>query len=200
MPSTDSQNPQRPNPPSRVSSSSTSKPSRNDQQITQSENRSGDIIATIIYQIDQLSSFSNYPIRTLVEHARDFGPHLKRGRLETNQIRKFLDALNQIKAQITQIDEDEKLKEIFRQIDHEEISPDEKNNRKDQARFQKIESDIVLLKPKLAYASARQDAVTALSKVMTKAIDKVHSLADFERLVQFLESTIAYHKASEGKN
>ena len=197
MPSTD---PQKLNLSSKPTLPPVSNQFRNNQPTTQSQTRSGDIKATIIQQIDQLSEgFSSYPIRTLVEHAEEFGPHLKRGRLETNQIRKFLDALNQIKAKLTQIDEDEKLKEIFHQIDGESISPDEKNGRKDKARFQGIESDIVLLKPRLAYASARQDSVTALSEVMAKAIDKVHTTADFERLVQFLESTIAYHKAEGGR-
>ena len=66
--------------------------------------------------------------------------------------------------------------------------------------FSKIETEVVMLKPKLAYAAARQTSVKALSKVMSAAIDKVHSVNDFHRLVQFLESTIAYHKASGGKD
>jgi len=65
--------------------------------------------------------------------------------------------------------------------------------------FNKIEPEIVLLKPKLAYAAARQPAAKPLSNVMSVAIDKVHSLEDFERLVQLIESTIAYHKAEGGK-
>ena len=65
--------------------------------------------------------------------------------------------------------------------------------------FSKIEPEIVLLKPKLAYAAARQNAAKPLSNVMSVAIDKVHSLEDFERLVQLIESTIAYHKAEGGK-
>ena len=58
---------------------------------------------------------------------------------------------------------------------------------------------MVLLQPKLAYAAARQKAAKPLSDVMSIAIDKVHSKEDFERLVQFLESIIAYHKAEGGK-
>ena len=57
-----------------------------------------------------------------------------------------------------------------------------------------------MLKPKLAYAAARQSSVQALSKVMSAAIDQVCSIEDFQRLVQFLESTIAYHKASGGRD
>lgn len=114
-------------------------------------------------------TLKDYPIRKLVEHAQAFGPELKRQRLETNQVRKFLDAINRLKANLTGND------------------------------FSAIETEVVLLKPKLAYAAARQDAVKSLSKVMSAAIDKVHSKEDFERLVQLIESIIAYHKAEDGK-
>jgi CRISPR-associated protein Csm2 len=134
----------------------------------------------------QLSSLKDYPIRELVKHAEAFGPELRRQRLETNQIRKFLDALNQLKSQLvretpaddTEIDEAE-TKVLL-------LKPE-------------IEAKVVLLKPKLAYAAARQSAVKPLSHVMSAAIDKVHSKADFDRLVQLVESIIAYHKAEGGR-
>lgn len=100
----------------------------------------------------------DYPIRDLVKHAQQFGPELKRQRLETNQVRKFLDAINQLKAKLVGND------------------------------FSAIETEVVLLKPKLAYAAARQDAVKALNKVMEEAIDRVHSKDDFERLVQLMDN------------
>lgn len=120
-------------------------------------------------QSDQLRSLKDYPIRELVKHAEAFGPELRRQRLETNQIRKFLDALNQLKAKLVE------------------------------GNFATIETEVVLLKPKLAYATARQNAVKPLNRVLSAAIDKVHSREDFERLVQFVESVIAYHKAEGGK-
>lgn len=118
---------------------------------------------------EKLVSLKDYPIRKLVEHAQILGPELKRQRLETNQVRKFLDAINRLKANLSGND------------------------------FSVIETEVVLLKPKLAYAAARQNAVKSLSKVMSVAIDKVHSKEDFERLVQLIESIIAYHKAEDGK-
>ncbi len=114
-------------------------------------------------------SLKNYPIRKLVLHAEAFGPELKRQRLETNQIRKFLDAINQLKAKMIG------------------------------SEFALIENEVVLLKPKLAYAAARQPAVKSLNKVMSAAIDNVHDKDDFERLVQLIEAIIAYHKAEDGK-
>jgi CRISPR-associated protein Csm2 len=118
---------------------------------------------------NDLKSLKEYPIRKLVQHAEAFGPELKRQRLETNQIRKFLDAINQLKAKLVGDD------------------------------FSAIETEVVLLKPKLAYAAARQNAVRPLNNVMSAAIDKVHSKEDFDRLVQLIESIIAYHKAEGGK-
>ena len=119
--------------------------------------------------IGNIESLKRYPIRELVRHSAKFGTDLRKQRLETNQVRKFLDALNRIKADLAD------------------------------KTFREIEADIVLLKPKLAYAAARQRAAKPLSDVMSVAIDKVHDLEDFERLVQFVESIIAYHKAAGGK-
>ncbi|MCT7995980.1 type III-A CRISPR-associated protein Csm2 [Laspinema olomoucense] len=130
-----------------------------------------DITQDIIQKIDGLpGTLKMYPIRDLVNHAEKFGPYLKQQRLETNQVRKFLDAINRLKSVLAQEND-----------------------------FSKIETEVVLLKPKLAYAAAREKAAKPLSQVMSKAIDKVASTEDFERLVQFIESIIAYHKAEGGK-
>lgn len=136
----------------------------------------------IITTINQLTDgLHTYPIRQMVEDAEKFGPFLRNQRLETNQIRKFLDAINRLKAKLTQGEIDE-------------TAP-----REAALVFQEIEPEIVLLKPKLAYAAARQKAAKPLSDVMSAAIDRVHSLEDFNRLVQLIESIIAYHKAEGGK-
>jgi CRISPR-associated protein Csm2 len=167
MPPTDSQEPKKPNP-----SGKTSLPPPNSSRNVPSQNRSEEITTTIIKAINQLTNgFSSYSIRDLVKHTEAFGSHLERNQLKTNQVRKFLDAVNRIKADL----------------------PEDGD-------FSKIETDVVLLKPKLAYAAARQPAAKPLSDVMSAAIEEVHSIDDFKRLVQFLESTIAYHKASGGKD
>jgi CRISPR-associated protein Csm2 len=133
------------------------------------------ISQTIVDRIEKFKTFSEYGIRDLVKDAEQLGAELKLGKLETNQVRKFLDAINQIKANL---------------IDETATSQDS---------FKKIEVDIVLLKPKLAYGAARQKAAKPLQEVLDVAIDKVHNILDFERLVQFVESIIAYHKAAGGK-
>jgi CRISPR-associated protein Csm2 len=119
--------------------------------------------------IDSLKSLADYSVRELVEHADKFGRLLRQQCLETNQIRKFLDAINQLKAKLVS------------------------------SSFEAIEAEVVLLKPKLAYAATRQNAVEPLQRVMSAAIDRTHNEKDFERLVQLIESIIAYHKAAGGK-
>lgn len=128
-----------------------------------------DTTQSIVDSIKKLESLQYYPIRDLVNHAEKFGKELRDQRLETNQIRKFLDAINRLKSKLVG------------------------------SEFSDIEADIVLLKPKLAYAAARQNVVKPLNKVMSAAIDKVESKADFERLVNLVESIIAYHKEAGGK-
>jgi CRISPR-associated protein Csm2 len=113
--------------------------------------------------------FSAYPIRKLVAHSEEFGFELKKQNLKTNQIRKFLDAVNKIKATINE-----------------------------KTSFQEIEAEVVLLKPKLAYAASRERTAKSLSEVLSNAIDNVKSIKDFKRLVEFIESIIAYHKAAGG--
>ncbi|WP_197480220.1 MULTISPECIES: type III-A CRISPR-associated protein Csm2 [unclassified Anabaena] len=148
-------------------------PPTNSRQLTTQTNMSNtqNIVEEIVKTINSLTNgLKTYPIRNLVKHAEQFGPYLKQQRLETNQVRKFLDAVNRLKADLAETGE-----------------------------FAKIETEVVLLKPKLAYAAARQKPAKPLSEVMSVAIDKVHSKEDFERLVQLIESIIAYHKAEGGK-
>lgn len=136
------------------------------------------IVDVILQKLNSLTNgLKSYPIRELVKHAEEFGPYLKQQRLETNQIRKFLDAVNQLKARLAQSEETDN----------------------DKLKFAQIEDEIVLLKPKLAYAAARQKAAKPMSEVMSAAIDKIESAEDFERFVQLIESIIAYHKAEGGK-
>lgn len=129
------------------------------------------IVKKIIHRLDGFKNgLQEYNIRQLVEDAEEFGPYLRKQRLETNQIRKFLDAINRLKADLAETGD-----------------------------FSKIETEVILLKPKLAYAAARQRAAKPLSEVMSKAINIVHNKDDFGRLVQLIESIIAYHKAEGGK-
>lgn len=61
-------------------------------------------------------------------------------------------------------------------------------------------NDLIMLKPKLAYAAARNNAVTDLKDALTQAIDKVgDDPIRFKNFVDFFEATLAYHRAAGGQ-
>lgn len=139
----------------------------------------------MVKEIQQLPSLKEYRIRDLVTDAKQLGEYLKQQELKTNQIRKFLDAINRLKFDLAH---------------GVEVS--------------KIETEVVMLKPKLVYAVARASkkqtqAIERLNKVMSAAIDRIKEIKktedlqefkkDFERLVQLIESIIAYHKGAGGE-
>jgi CRISPR-associated protein Csm2 len=122
-----------------------------------------------------------YQVRTLVEQAQKFGKHLQEHKLKTNHLRRFLDAVKQLKARLGRGD-----------------------------KFSEVDSDIAFLQPQLAYAAARKKSemrrdekvnpAKDFSDVITTAIDKkVRSPEDFYRLVQLIEAIIAYHKEAGGE-
>ena len=61
-------------------------------------------------------------------------------------------------------------------------------------------NELVMLKPKLAYAAARNDAVSDLKDALTQAIDRVgDDRQRFKNFVDFFEATLAYHRAAGGQ-
>lgn len=68
--------------------------------------------------------------------------------------------------------------------------------------YERSKADLILLKPKLAYAAARPQAKQGtkdLKTVLTMAIDAVKDEGSFERFVSFFEAILAYHRAAGGK-
>ena len=147
-------------------------------QANTGQETSDDIVIRMVNKIDITVGRKDYKTRELVEDTEELGKKLARD-LKTTQIRKFLDAVNRLKAQ-----------------------PD-----RDKNFTEKIKPELDLLRPKLAYAAARQrkadgnpGPVEPLRKVLEAAIKKVDKPEDFTRLVQLIESIIAYHKAEGGKD
>lgn len=139
---------------------------------TSSEAQINENITTrMVKKIDKLTGGLNeYNTRDLVEDSEELGRELAK-KLKTTQIRKFLDAVNRLKAQLA-----------------------------DKGFTEEIKSEIILLRPKLAYAAARQPgSMDSLQQVLEAAIKKVEYPDDFNRFVQLIESIIAYHKASGGR-
>lgn len=62
------------------------------------------------------------------------------------------------------------------------------------------QNQLIMLKPKLAYAAARHRSVEYLKDALTQAIEKVGNDAQkFQNFVDFFEAILAYHKAAGGK-
>lgn len=66
-------------------------------------------------------------------------------------------------------------------------------------------NDLVLLKPKLAYVTARaprgrEASTEKLQGALTQAIDQVDNHNKFKNFVNFFEATLAYHKAAGGQD
>ena len=62
-------------------------------------------------------------------------------------------------------------------------------------------NDLIMLKPKLAYAAARNKEVTDLKDALTQAIDQVgDDPHKFKNFVDFFEATLAYHRAAGGQD
>ncbi len=60
------------------------------------------------------------------------------------------------------------------------------------------QNELIMLKPKLAYAAARKPEVEALKDVLTQAINHVDNTDKFKNFVDFFEAILAYHKAFGG--
>jgi CRISPR-associated protein Csm2 len=65
-------------------------------------------------------------------------------------------------------------------------------------------SDIILLKPKLAYAVGRngkgESRIKQFYFVIANAVDQVKDMEDFKRFIKIFEAIVAYHKAAEESN
>ncbi|MCB8762218.1 type III-A CRISPR-associated protein Csm2 [Planktothrix agardhii] len=175
------------NSPPNTHQSAQDRPSRNDQQnqdISMADvPKSDDIVTKMVKKIDGFTiGLREYKIREMVEDTKQLGEILavkgEKG-LKTNQIRKFLDAINRFKVQ---------------QIGKSELS-------------EESQDELHVLRYQLAYAAAKQkkkdsDPVEPLKKVLEVAIKQVKGkeLENFNRLVQLIESIVAYHKAAGGKD
>jgi CRISPR-associated protein Csm2 len=60
-------------------------------------------------------------------------------------------------------------------------------------------NDLIMLKPKLAYAAARNRNVEELKDALTQAINQVDNHEKFKNFVDFFEAILAYHRAYGGE-
>ncbi|MEW6617934.1 MAG: type III-A CRISPR-associated protein Csm2 [bacterium] len=103
-------------------------------------------------------------------------------RLKVAQLRRFYEALLTIRAIIgtirkkPKVDADESFKTMVR-------------------------NKILMLKPRLADAKARQPReVTPFFEVINPLIDMVRDIEDYDRLCEFVEAIVAYHRYCGGRD
>jgi len=137
--------------------------------------RGPDIAGEIAKDLAQCKSLGEeLTAEKVVELGERGGEHLKRVGLKTSQIRKFLDGVNRIKVE---------------------------GHLKGTEEGSFFRGQCQLLRPQLAYAAARQrETVEPLQKMLEPCLKKVASKKDFDRLHQFVEALIAYHRYYGGKD
>jgi len=122
-------------------------------------------------KLEKLLKMGDLLPKDLVKYAEDVGDFLaNKARLKTSQIRKFLDAVNAIRSE---------------------------GKDKDPSFFQRR---VILLKPKLAYAAGRQDAVRPLMAVLDPCMSRVKDEEDFFKFSRFVEAIVAYHRYHGGRD
>lgn len=105
--------------------------------------------------------------------------------LKTAQVRRFYEAISALNAAMGSWSRDKSTK------------AETKSEYFDKA----IEPDLMMLKPQLANARARQPRqFTPLFTVLNPCIDRVNSPEGLRRLAQFMEAILAYHKFHGGRD
>lgn len=173
------------------------------EQNIQQFNREKQIYSNLLQQRKQMvdnllhllrnSDFANFPADNLIDLSVHFGElfagdtEIKLGNnnriniyessIKTNQIRNFFAAILAIKNKV----------ETMEKFD-----------------FSKIETDILLLKPKIAYAAGRKKEVLPFKDLVDDLIDAIKNSKNKEKAVNnffvIIESIIAYHKFYGGKD
>jgi len=115
----------------------------------------------------------------IVEVAKSKAELFSKNRIKTHQIRNFYGAINQLKLDYEQ----------SRNMDEDKFS---------EGAWKKLNRELVLLKPKLAYAKGRNKDVEQFTKFMTEAIDKAITSTNkkqaLENFFELVQAVVAYHK------
>jgi len=117
-------------------------------------------------------------ITELVNLAKTKAKTFKHDGLKTNQIRNFYSAIAQMRTK-------------FQQTKSKDLKGD--------SGYQSIKTELVMLKPKLAYAAGRQSAVKkSFQPFMVEAIEAVEDASEKDKAMEnyflFIESVVGFHK------
>jgi len=135
----------------------------------------------------ELGSLEKINTSRLVEISEEVGKFLVKGKyrvkvksgfeektmdLRMNQVRRFLDSIRRTESEL-----------------------------KAKAPFEQIQDQIILLRPKLAYAAGREAKVKPLMNVLDPAIKSgALSPENFNKLLRLIEGIVAYHRYYGGSN
>jgi CRISPR-associated protein Csm2 len=119
----------------------------------------------------ELSDLKKLSMERLVEIADAVGAAISR-KVKTNQIRRFLDGTRKVEAEL-----------------------------KSNLPFEKVKDQIILLRPKLAYAAGRHEDVKELAEILDAAVKSAaQTQENFTKFLRFMESIIAYHRFHGGRD
>ena len=131
-----------------------------------------------------LKKLDDAKIEELVEIAEEEAKQLVKDQLKTSQIRNFYAAVSKMK------------------IDYEKSKVDSDNKGKPEPLYDAIRMDLIMLKPKLAYAAGRQKSVKKFYYLMNDAIKGVQASTNKHKAIEnffaLIESVVAYHKFHGG--
>lgn len=119
----------------------------------------------------ELSDLKKLSMERLVEIADHVGSAVSK-RVKMNQIRRFLDGARKVEAEL-----------------------------KSREKFDAVKDQIVLLRPKLAYAAGRNQDVKELAEILDIAVKSAaQTQENFMKFLRFMESIIAYHRFHGGRD
>lgn len=123
-------------------------------------------------------NLSTMDTSTIVQKAENMALQFTRDKLKTNQIRNFYSAITRMRADYEQAEEGKG--------------------------YDRVKNQLIMLKPKLAYAAGRQTAVRAnFYPFMTNAIGSIETAGNkaqaIENFFLLVESVVAYHKFHGGE-
>jgi CRISPR-associated protein Csm2 len=123
-------------------------------------------------------NLSTMDVSAIVQKAENMALQFTRDKLKTNQIRNFYSAITRMRADYEQSDEGKG--------------------------YEKVKTQLIMLKPKLAYAAGRQTAVRAnFYPFMASAIQSIEGADDKAKCIEnfflLVESVVAYHKFHGGE-
>ena len=133
-----------------------------------------------VKQIENIVEYEN-----IVDISKIIGAYFQTQGVNTTKIRKFLDAVRKLQAEINK------------------KSPSDKEKENKDLRL-----EILMLKPKIAYTAAKHKQLKPFVKIINHFIDEVYNNSSpnfidrnsFQKLVYFIESIVAYHRFYGGKD